>query len=128
MIKAPSEDITEGPYSVLIREYRETDNGGFVAHCVDLDIAAQGSSIDDTLKTLADLISLDLKVLLSDKYCPPRPAPERYWKALDESSAIDPPLNKNHPLMRVKNPSGVPVLFTINIVSAETHESLERAL
>ncbi len=54
---------------------------GFVAHCLDMDIAAQGKTQSEALEELKHLIQSQLEYCLENKMLETvfRPAPKEYW-------------------------------------------------
>jgi predicted RNase H-like HicB family nuclease len=72
--------------SVLVTE---TDDlrGEWVAHCLDLDLISQGSSLDDALEAIRKAVETALQ---DDLACGREPAdrpraPDRYWEVFGET-------------------------------------------
>jgi hypothetical protein len=60
--------------------YREDD--GWLAHCLELDIVAEGKDGDDAIRSLISLCDLQIKVALEEGDLESifRPAPPEIWK------------------------------------------------
>ncbi len=59
----------------------EKDNGYFVAHCLDLDIVAQGKTVEEAKKNLIELIHDQIEFAVDNNLeeLLVHSAPEQYW-------------------------------------------------
>ena len=82
--------MSKGPERILFRGYIKKENGHWVAVCIDLNIVAQGSNVDDAIEKCEGLILEYLKYVCSEykddfyKHIQ-RPAPKEF---VDEFNLI----------------------------------------
>ncbi|OGB66085.1 MAG: hypothetical protein A2Y94_09355 [Caldithrix sp. RBG_13_44_9] len=84
---------------IVFRGYAKKENQRWVAICIDLNIAAQGETSKEAIKTCYELIEEYLEFVCHEypnqlhKYIP-RPAPQEF---IDEYNSLMRPVLKNQP-------------------------------
>ncbi len=65
------------------------DNNWYIAHCLELDLAAQGRSPQGARNTLADMIRDQVQFAVENDMMDSlfRPAPEKYWRQYHKITA-----------------------------------------
>jgi hypothetical protein len=68
--------------------------GGYVAQCLEYDIAAQGSSVRETLTNFLDVLLGQIQLDRSQNRTPlsgKKEAPPWYWRALKDADRLESP-------------------------------------
>lgn len=80
----------------------------WIAHALDLDIVAQGSSADEATQLLRGALSEMIAYRLSAGLSPVEwsPASEELWAAAEAASGET--LDRQHPRLRFESPGGAP--------------------
>lgn len=67
----------------------ENDKKAFIAHCLDMNIAAHGKTADEAVVELKDLIAVQMEYCLENDILDSlfRPAPKAYWDMYHRSQA-----------------------------------------
>ncbi len=68
--------------SITLRGIIYPENGVWLAHCLEMDIVAEGKTPQQALQDVVDLCNLQFQVALKegDVASAFRPAPPEYWK------------------------------------------------
>ena len=74
----------------------------FVAHCLDLDVAVSGSTVEDTFRRLDELVVFHVEgILFSGRYQDAfTPAPREYWSQFNAAENLG---NRPQLVIRVPN-------------------------
>lgn len=73
---------TAHPIKISLRAVVYSEEGTWLAHCLEMDIVEAGKSANEALRNLVDLCRLQVKVALEEKDLESifRPAPAEAWK------------------------------------------------
>ena len=101
-MKSVTPDAAEMQIDLRILVYRE--DAYWLAHCLELDIVAEGESPQSATKDLIDLCSLQIKTALaeSDSVSIFRPAPAEFWKLFFTAKKKKPSkISRNSPIAQI---------------------------
>lgn len=90
------------PFSVELRGVVYFEAGWWIAHCLELDIVAEGKTPTAALRDLMDLARVQVETAMDDGDLESifRPAPPNIWSMFAKAEDIDPPRRSKKPVDR----------------------------